>query len=233
VYTGTDRTTKVSSLTNGSTYGFRVCPFDNAGNMLASGTTASRPAPEFVGPTGTVVINSGAQFTGNKTVTLTLDAQDESGVTAVCMSSSTTCTTYVPYATSKAFTLAVTSGAATVRVWFKDTYGNVSASPASDTITVDTAAPSANALSAVASSGTVVLRWTAATDAGSGVAGYRLRAALNSAPTCTTGTVIYEGTALTYTHSGLTNGTVYGYRVCPYDNVSNVATGGAIVATPK
>lgn len=233
VYNGTERTTKVSGLLNGSTYGFRVCPIDNAGNALASGTTSARPAPEFNAPVGTVVINSGAQFTGSKTVTLTLDATDASGVSGVCMSSSTTCTTYVPYATSKAFTLAVTSGAATVRVWFKDIYGNVSASPASDTITVDTAVPSANALSAIASSGTVLLRWTAATDAGSGVAGYRVRAALKTAPTCATGTVIYEGAALTYTQTGLTNGTVYGYRVCPYDRVGNVATGGAIVATPK
>jgi len=232
-YSGTDRTATLTGLTNGTTYGFRVCPLDKAGNALASGTTASRPAPEFDAPTGTVTINQGAQFTNSKTVNLTLDATDESGVAAVCMSSSTTCSTYVQYATTKTFTVAVATGTATVRVWFKDIYGNVSASPASDTITVDTTAPTVNTLTAVASSGSVALSWAASTDAGSGIQGYRVRMAVGAAPTCTSGTQIYEGTARSYTKTGLTNGTLYGFRVCPYDNVGNVATGGSMGATPK
>ena len=130
-------------------------------------------------------------------------------------------------------TLAVATGTATVRVWFKDTYGNVSAAAVADTIVVDTAAPSASVLSAIVSSGSAELRWTASLDAASGLAGYRLRYALSRAPTCTTGTEIYSGTNRTFTHTGLTNGVVYAYRICPFDAVGNTAAAGTVLATPR
>ena len=233
VYTGTALTTEVTGLANGSVYGFRVCPFDVAGNYASGGTTSGRPAPEFDGPTGTVAINQGAQFTSSKTVTLTLSATDASGVAAVCISNLATCTAYSAFATSKAWTLAIASGTATVRVWFKDIYGNVSAAAASDTIVVDTTPPSASVLSAIVSSGSVELRWTASVDAASGLAGYRLRYAPTRAPTCTTGTLIYSGTDRSFVHTGLTNGVVYGYRVCPFDTLGNTATAGIVLATPR
>ena len=82
-------------------------------------------------------------------------------------------------------------------------------------------------------SGAAALRWTAASDAASGLAGYRLRYAMTRAPTCTTGTEIYSGTELSFIHTGLTNGSVYAYRVCPFDVAGNVATAGAVTATPQ
>jgi hypothetical protein len=233
VYSGPDNHVTHTGLTNGSVYAYRVCPFDVAGNFASGGTTTSRPAPEFDGPTGTVLINNDAVYTNNKTVTLTLTASDVSGVAAVCMSNSTTCTAYVPWATTKTWTFAATSGTATVRVWFKDSFGNVSAAPVTDTILLDLTPPTTSTLSAQASSNTVALRWTASTDAGSGFAGYRIKMAVGPAPTCTAGTQIYSGTDLSFTHSGLTNGTTYGYRVCPYDVAGNVASGSAVSASPR
>jgi hypothetical protein len=234
VYTGSALTTTHAGLSNGSLYVYRVCPFDVAGNFATGGTTTTRPAPEFDGPTGQVVINQGAQYTSSRAVTLTLSAADASAVVGVCMSNTVTpCTSFAPYATSKPWSLSVTSGTATVRVWFRDIYGNVSAAPATDTIVVDTILPSGSTLSALVSSGAVELRWTPASDATSGLAGYRLRAAPTSAPSCTTGTLIYSGTNLSFTHTGLTNGILYGYRVCPFDVAGNSATGGSVVATPR
>jgi hypothetical protein len=77
----------------------------------------------------------------------------------------------------------------------------------------------------------VQLTWTAASDAG-GVASYRLLFARSADPSCTAGTVLYSGTALTFTHSGLQNGTAYGYRVCPSDVAGNVGVGSAVAARP-
>jgi hypothetical protein len=201
--------------------------------MLAGATVSARPAPEFDGPTGQVSINAGAAYTKTTAVTLSLSASDASGVAAVCVSNTTTCTAYSAFVATKAWTVTSVGGVATVRVWFKDTYGNVSAAAVSDTILVDTVAPTSSTPTAFAGSGAVALRWTASSDAGSGLAGYRVRYAPSTAPTCTTGTEIYSGTNLSFVHSGLTNGTTYAYRICPFDVAGNVATGGSVIATPR
>jgi hypothetical protein len=234
VYSGTAQSTTHTGLSNGSLYAYRVCPFDVAGNVMMGTTITARPAPEFDGPVGTVVINQDAMYTRSKAVTLTLTASDASGVASACVSNAATgCTAYTTFASSRAWTLTIASGTATVRVWFKDIYGNVSAAAASDTIIVDTTAPTASTLSAQVSSGAVTLSWAAATDAGSGLAGYRLRTAPNAAPSCTSGTEIYSGTDRTFMHTGLSAGSAYGYRICPYDVAGNVASGGMVVARPQ
>jgi hypothetical protein len=109
----------------------------------------------------------------------------------------------------------------------------VSAAAASDTIIVDSSAPASSTLAVYTGSGAVALRWTASSDTGTGLAGYRVRYALGAAPTCTTGTEIYSGPDLAFIHSGLTNGTIYAYRICPFDVAGNVATGGSVLATPR
>jgi hypothetical protein len=120
-----------------------------------------------------------------------------------------------------------------VRVWFRDNFGNVSATPVNDTIIVDVTPPTSSTISAVVSSGSVALQWTPATDATSGIAGYTIRYAINEAPSCTTGTPIYSGSDLTFTQTGLTNGILYAYRVCPFDMAGNVGTGSLITAAPR
>lgn len=84
-----------------------------------------------------------------------------------------------------------------------------------------------------ASSGllSVVLSWTDATDAMSGVASYKLVAnAVSEVPAfptegCSDGTVLYEGSDNSYYHlDGVTNET-YLYRLCAIDGVGNVSDG--------
>jgi hypothetical protein len=232
-YMGPGLSAGLNGFTNGIQYHFRVCPFDVAGNDASGGTASAKPAPELVGPTGTVLINQGAEYTGSRNVTLALSATDVSGVTGVCISNFGTCSNFTAFASTKAWTLAAATGLASVQVWFQDSYGNVSAAAATDTITFDTTAPTANRLTAVATSGSVTLSWTASADAGSGIAGYRLRYALNRAPLCTTGTEIYSGTALSFVHTGLSNGNTYVYRVCPFDAAGNVTAAGTVLALPR
>jgi hypothetical protein len=79
------------------------------------------------------------------------------------------------------------------------------------------------------------LSWTAATDAGGlrATNTYDVRFLTGAtAPTCTTGTSLYTGTALTTTHTALTNGTQYSYRVCAYDAADNVSIGATGNGTP-
>ena len=90
----------------------------------------------FDAPTGSVVINQGAQYTSSRTVTLTFTTVDASTVTGVCMSSTTACTAYVAFAPTKTWTLNVANGVASVNVWFKDQFGNVSTAQTRNTESV-------------------------------------------------------------------------------------------------
>jgi len=109
----------------------------------------------------------------------------------------------------------------TVRAY--DAAGNVSAE--SNAITArtqaspDTQAPSVSALSAAAaSSSSISLSWTASTD-NVGVTGYRLYRA---------GTLTREQSGLSFTDTGLSAGTMYGYTVRAYDAAGNVSTESAL-----
>jgi Subtilase family len=232
-YTGVGTATTVSGLTNGTTYTVRVCATDTAGNLSAGATATQRAASELVPPSGTLVLNGGAAWTSNKVLTATLSATDASGVTEMCVGGSSTCTTWVPYATSTTYTTTTTSGTKTVWAAFKDAQGNVSAS-VSDTIGYDATKPvngKINTTTVLDQS--VQLAWSGFSDATSGLASYQIVYALTTAPTsCALGTVGYAGTATTGTVSGLTNGTLYGFRLCAVDNAGNVSSGITKTATP-
>jgi hypothetical protein len=205
-------------------YFYRLCAVDGAGNMSTGATADARPAPEHVSPMGTVVIQGGAAYTKSTLVTLTIAASDASGVTTMCLSNTAaTCTNFVPYTTSKTWTLGTVP---TVYVWFRDAWSNVSAAPATDSIIVDKLVPTMGTFTAQPSTGKVALAWSAATDAGSGVSSYKLVwAKAVTAPGCTAdGSVAYAGTLMSYTHNGLTSGK-YSYRLCAIDRAGNMTTG--------
>jgi len=91
-------------------------------------------------PTGFVLINDGDSYTTSASVTLTISATDPLDVDQMCISNSTTCSTWEPYQTSKPWTLPVKSAISrrTVYVWFSDHSGNVSPRPYIDSIVLDT-----------------------------------------------------------------------------------------------
>jgi subtilisin family serine protease len=223
-YSGGARTASHTAAVNGVQYFYRLCAIDGAGNLNTGVVANARPAPERNAPVGTVVIQAGAVYTRSTAVTLTLAATDASGVTTMCLSNtSTACTTFVAYTTTKTWTL---SAAGTVYVWFRDAWGNVSVTPATDSIVVDGTAPTMGTFTVTPSIGRVVMTWSAARDAGSGMSAYKLVwAKAVTAPSCTAvANTLYSGTLAGYTHSGLTSGK-YSYRLCAVDVAGNMSTG--------
>lgn len=102
--------------------------------------------------------------------------------------------------------------------------------------TVDSTGPTDGSLTVTPGNQQNGLSWTAASDGASGLRGtntYDVRFLSGaSAPTCSTGTSIYTGTNTSTTHSSLTNGQQYSYRVCAYDAVNNASTGATGSGTP-
>jgi subtilisin family serine protease len=228
-----------AGLTNGTTYAYRLCAVDKAGNMALGITASARPRPETDAPTGSLTVEGGAAFTRSATVSLSLTAMDASAVTSMCISNTATCaaTAWVPYAALvPAHVLTTAQGLKTVSVWLRDEWGNTTPTPLTDTVTLDTGLPTGSTLAANFGNRSNALTWTAATDASSGVDRYRLVFAAGAAPTSCApgvGSVAYEGPALAYTHTGLTNGTTYGYRLCAVDKAGNVAVGVTASAKPR
>ena len=92
-------------------------------------------------PTGTVVVNSGAESTSNPNVTLTITCADNVGCSQMRFSNDNiTYLTPQTYATSTAWTLTAWDGTKTVYVIFKDTVGNWS-NPFMDTIVLNNNPP--------------------------------------------------------------------------------------------
>src|SRR4030067_2688178 len=91
---------------------------------------ATTKITDTTAPTGSIYITSTAapNNTNNNAVTLHISASDDySGVSQMCVSDSTTCTTWETFSTSptqKAWTLPSGDGTKTVYVWFKDALGN-------------------------------------------------------------------------------------------------------------
>ena len=220
----------------GTTYYYRVCAMDNVENYENGAAAVKKVLPEYDPPTGgSIVINGKDMYTNGPDrytkfapVTLALTA---TGATQMCVSNGSTCTSWVAYAATKAWTLPAGSGQKTVNVWFRDEYGNAT-KPYSDTIVLDTTKPVSGTLSIAVGEVdlTFDLSWTEFSDgpSGSGVKmEYWLVFGTSGAPACTvTGPArIYTGTNATYKHEGLTFGRTYSYRVCAQDNVGNVSTG--------
>jgi hypothetical protein len=151
----------------------------------------------------------------------------------MCISNTTSCTSWSAFAATKSWTLTTGNGTKRVYAWFRDQKGNVTTPPSSDTIVLDTTAPTNGTVTATPGNTQITLNWAGFTDALSGIAGYKVVFATGRAPSsCSSGTTIYTGTGTTYPHTGLTNGTTYGYRVCAIDKAGNMSTGATTTAKP-
>ena len=188
-------------------------------DLAAALALAGAPAP-----VGNVVINGGAKYT--KSIAVTVDVTTTSGTaTQVCLSATSACTAWKTYAPSMAWTLASGDGAKNVYVWWKNSDGTASATPASASITLDATTPTSGTLSVKLAVNVATLTWSGATDTGSGLASYLLVSSLGSTPRdCASGTQLYAGSATTFKTATLPVGTTY-FRLCAIDNVGNVSAG--------
>jgi subtilisin family serine protease len=235
LYQGTDTAYAHTGLTNGLSYSYRLCAYDGAGNESLGLARTAIPAPELDAPTGTVVINADAAATRLSAVTLTLTGADASGVAEMCISNASSCTAWRAFNLSATHALNSGNGTKTVYVWLRDTFGNVTPTPLSDSIVFDATAPSGGTLVATAGPGVVNLAWSGFSDAGgSNLARYRVvYAAATAPPNCSGGVALYEGSDTSAVHGGATPGVAYGYRVCAIDGAGNVSTGVTRAATPQ
>jgi len=231
-YAGTATSATITGLVNGTTYSVRVCAVDNAGNLSAGTTASAAPRPESNPPVGALKINDGASFTQALAVRLQLVATDDTKVAQMCISERTDCTSYVSYVNSASYTFAAGDGARTLRVWYRDPWGNTSL-PVAAAIVVDTTAPTGGTLASVPAAAKITLSWTAAMDAGAGLASYKLVGATGTtlpAAACATGTVLYAGTTTSFAHV-VTAKATWSYRLCAIDKAGNVAAGSTKTAT--
>lgn len=226
IYTGAGRTFTHTGVSNGTLYGYRLCPIDGAGNLGAGSTASVRPAPELTPPAGSLSINAGSASTRNAAVTLSLEASDPSGVARMCISNTKACASWEAFATTKPWTLRTSQGTATVYAWFEDSYANRSKTPVQASILVDPVPPTEVSLSAATAPGQITLTWSEGTDP-SGVVAYKLVFAPGTEPpsSCDAGVLLYEGADRTYAHTGLVSGASYAYRLCATDGVGNRTLG--------
>jgi hypothetical protein len=250
LYTGSATSFSHTGLTNGTTYYYRVCVSDKAGNTATGATATATPAGgvDTTAPVGTVAINGGAPYSASTTVTLTLNATDAMAVTAYWLSLRTSTpsasapgwTAITPtsnYSAAVPYTFAFTAdGPKTVYVWYKDAAGNVSAMTSASMI-LDRTAPVNGSLSATPGLGRVTLSWANFSDSGSGLDNtlpYTLvYSAAGTPASCSSGggvSTLYAGANATFTHN-TTSGPLY-YRVCATDKVGNIDTGATASATP-
>ena len=147
----------------------------------------------------------------------------------MCISNTTTCSSWEPYTTSKSWPLTTGDGLRFVYAWFKDSSGISNTSPYLAAITLDTTPPTDGTLTATAGDGQVLLSWSGFSDVTSGIGSYRLVYSTSGTPdSCLSGANIYSGSETSYTHTGLTNGTTYYYRVCATDNAENASIGSNV-----
>lgn len=182
-------------------------------------------------PTGTISINSGAVATNNTNVTLNLTASNPTAGDPVAdMRFSADGVTFGPwqaFAATAPFTVSAGDGTKTVFAQFRNAAGGVSAN-VSDTIILDTVAPSASGVPQQAfvvgstlplpGSGPipVTINWTAATDPGSGIGKYELWQSVNGGVFALAATTTSLSSA-----RKLTPGAQYQFRVRAFDRAGN------------
>jgi chitodextrinase len=226
-----------TGLTAGTTYSYRVSAYDAVPNHSAwTASVSATPAASSGGTTTDTTapsVPTGLKATAASSSQINLSwtaSTDNVGVTGyyVYLNDKPLITTT---GTSFSHTGLTAGTAYSYRVSAYDAVPNhsawtasVSATPAASSggTTTDTTAPSVptGLKTTVASSSQINLSWTASTD-NVGVTGYYVY--LNDKPLTTT-------TGTSFSHTGLTAGTPYNYRVSAYDAVPNHSAWTPVVA---
>ena len=133
-----------------TTYYYRIAAESDAGTSYGDEMSFTT-LPDTTIPTGYTIVNNDDTYAISTTVTLTLSATDDVGVTGYYISENSTIPsasdlgwTSIPpttsYSASISYTLSNSDGNKAIYVWYKDDSGNVS-STASDSIALDTTPP--------------------------------------------------------------------------------------------
>jgi subtilisin family serine protease len=185
-----------------------------------SGGSAAIAAP---GPTGTVRINIGNAYT--RSTTVLVETRANTPAAQVCISNSQSCTAWRAYSPLVIWDLGSGDGTKTVRAWWKDSAGNVSATPASASIVLDARAPADGVFTGSAGTTRMSWTWSGFNDTGTGVARYRLVSSTTGVPSpgCGSGTLVYTGTATSFVAAQPRKAT--SYRLCATDRAGNTSAG--------
>lgn len=230
VYLGTDPFVSVSNLASDRDTAWRICPVDVAGNVGPGVTVTGSPGSESEPPVGSLVLDDGSGWTASRAVTANLTATDASGVESMCLSTTETCTRWVTYRTTSRVSLSTTPAEQTVRVWFRDVWGNVSA-PVTATTQLDVVRPTDGTANATGSSGVVTLDWQGFVDVGSGIVTYEVGEESGTrSPRCTR--PLWTGTDTTLVLPDREDGTTYSYVICAVDAAGNRSSGVEVTGRP-
>ena len=217
-----------SSLAPGSTYFYRICAANAAGNSafaaVASATTGEANVP--TAPTGLLAT---AQSTSSITLTWTDTSTNESGFRIERATSANGTYWQVALTPPDVTTLSDTGLAAGTTYYYRicsgNADGNSAYTPVAQAATlIVTVPPSPTGLGATATSSTAIsLAWT---DASTNEDGFRVERATGASGPFTTLAVLAAGT-VAYADSALSPVTTYYYRVCSFNAAGSSAYASA------
>jgi hypothetical protein len=232
--TSTATTCTATGLANGTAYYFKIAAINAAGTATASAASASvtpygvpvaASAPTGMSGNTQVVLvwaapnANGSAITGYQVQVSTSSAgvyTDATGCTTAATSTAKTCTaTGLTNGTAYYFKIAAINAA-----------GTASASAASASIVPNTVPNTASAPTGVAGDTQVALSWSAPSNSGSAITGYRVQVATSAAGSyadATGCTSASSSSGTTCTATGLVNGTTYYFKVTAI-NAAGTAT---------
>lgn len=239
IATQTATSLTVTSLTNGTTYYYKVLAYNaiGDGSLTASvnGVPATTPGvPQSLAPTA-----------GNAQVALSWSAPSSDGgeaVTGYKVYQSTDDASFTLVASPSGTSHTITGLTNGTPYYFKVAavnavnVGSQTSSVSSTPVTIP-AVPTSLAASAANNDTQIVLTWSAPTDTGgSAITGYRVKWGVTSGYPGNAAYIDTGSTSATYTKTGLTNGTQYSFEVAAVNAVNASGNSGnyasAITATP-
>lgn len=236
--TSTATTFAHAGLANGTTYGYRVSAKNAVGTGQVSATASGTPSAAATAPgqvTGLVL----AAGVNELAATWTAPASGGAAITDYVVELRPSGGTFAPYGDGLSATPAATISGLTAGTAYEVRVAALNANGSGVFSAVATATPSGTAaapaqvpgLSVVAGNQQNALAWTAPASGGSPITDYQIEVSAAGGAFA----LVADGvsTATTFAHTGLTNGTVYGYRVAA-QNAVGLGTASAVVSgTPN
>ncbi len=220
---------------NGGDMGLASADLNSVGStveVLVDGIAPAAPSAPDLSPSS----DSGASNTDNITniTTPTFTGTAEAGATVTLYDTDGTTVLGTGVATGGNWSITssvLVEGPHNLTAKARDSAGNVGPASGSLAITIDVTAPAVPTnLTATFGDTKNVLNWTA--NGENDLALYKVSGGTATSPTTLLETVTAPAT--TYTHTGLTNGTTYYYRITAVDQAGNESTyGNEASATPK